>query len=78
MAEKLVIEKIYCFIAHNEEGEGICAFQSENGWIPLVGADMKRVDSLMGKAQHISNKTGKRITVCEFDNRVLIKEIKPE
>jgi len=67
----LKIEEMYAFIATEEDGqEGICAFQIKSGlWMPMVGADLKRVDSLRPMAKAIAKATGKRIEVCKFTNR---------
>lgn len=79
MADKFVIKKLYAFIADEGPGEGVCAFQMPNGnWMPMVGADMKRIDELWNMAQKIADTTEKKITLCEFDNRRVLKEISPE
>lgn len=68
---ELKIDEMYAFIATEDDGqEGICAFQSQPGvWLPMVGADLKRVDSLRPMAKAIAKATGKRIEVCKFTNR---------
>ena len=68
---ELKIEELYAFIATDENGqEGICAFQIESGlWMPMVGADLKRVDSLRPIAKAIHKATGRQIAVCKFTNR---------
>ena len=68
---ELKIEEMYAFIATEEDGqEGICAFQIKSGlWMPMVGADLKRVASLRPMAEAISKATGKQIEVCKFTNR---------
>lgn len=67
----LKIDEMYAFIATDEDGqEGICAFQIESGlWMPMVGADLKRVDSLRPIARSIVLATGRQIEVCKFTNR---------
>ena len=78
MTDKLKIDKLFCFVVEDDKGEGVPAFQGKLGMMPLVGADMDRVEQLKGMAQIISNNTGKKITLCEFDNRKEIEVIKPE
>ena len=65
----LKIEKIYAFVAENEDGEGVMAFKSNNGWMPMVGADFKRIDSLLPIAQELSKASGKEFRILQFDNR---------
>lgn len=78
MTDKLKIEKLYCFIAEEEAGEGVTAFHSGHGWIPMVGADMKRVDDLMDIAQAIADRSGQTITLCEFSVRTELEVIEPK
>jgi hypothetical protein len=69
--EKLKIEKMFAFIAIDEEGnEGVTAFQDKRGvWLPLVGADWARVNSLKEIAQEIAKASGQKITLVEFSVR---------
>lgn len=78
MTDKLKIEKLYCFIADNEDGEGVTAFYSEHGWMPMVGADMRRVLALMEIAQTLVDASGKKITLCEFSVRTELEVIEPK
>jgi hypothetical protein len=72
------IEKLYCFISNDGTDEGIVGFMTPEGMMmPMVGADMERVYSLMPIAQKIANATSKNITLCEFDNRSEVKVIEP-
>ena len=71
------IEVMYAFIATEECGEGICAAQTSIGWMPLVGADMARVDSLRKLAQQIATKTGRTIRLCKFSVREELESITP-
>jgi len=71
---KLKIEKMYAFVAENEDGEGVMAFKSNNGWMPMVGADFKRIDSLLPIAQEMSRVSGKEFKILQFDNRTDVTE----
>ena len=42
----LRIERLYAFVAVGERGEGVMGMLTSSGWIPLVGADLERVESL--------------------------------
>lgn len=74
----LKIDKLFCFITGDDEGEGVAGFKSTHGWLPMVGADMARVDSLATLAQDIATRSNKTITLCEFSVRKEIKVIKPK
>lgn len=74
----LKIEKLYCFISDNQDGEGITAFYAKDTWMPMVAADKQRVDTLMDLAQEMSDTSGKTITLCEFSVRTELKVITPQ
>lgn len=62
-----LINEMFAFIVTEEEGsEGIPAIQLDDKWIPLVGADKDRVDSLRIAALRIKNLSGKRIRLVKF------------
>jgi len=65
------IQEMYAFIVEDSgpDDEGIIGIQSEEGWLPLVGADMARVESLKPIARGIGNKTGKKVKLVHFTNR---------
>jgi len=76
--DKDKINKIYCFCALGDDGnEGIAAFMVNQIFYPMVGADERRVESLMVPAQDIVNETGTIIRLCEFGARKEIKIIRP-
>lgn len=62
----LKIEELYAFIATDEEGEGIMGFQTVGGMMPMVGADMDRVNSLKIIAEQIKKATGKPYEIRKF------------
>ena len=70
------IEEMYAFIVEDSgpDDEGVVAIQSEVGdqgrlWLPLVGADMARVESLMSIARGIGNQIGRKVKLVHFTNR---------
>lgn len=65
------IEEMYAFVAEESgpDDEGVVAMKTELGWMPLVGADMARVESLKPIAKGIARGTGKRIKLLRFTNR---------
>ena len=65
------IEQMYAFVAEDSgpDDEGVVGFMANTGWMPMVGADMARVESLKPIAQHIVSTTGKKIKLLRFTNR---------
>lgn len=72
------IESIYAFVVRDDDGtEGIVGALGPHGWIPLVGADMEKVQQLEPRVQMTANATGKTIQLVRFKTRRLIKTIEP-
>jgi len=65
------IEEMYAFVAEDSDpdDEGIVGMGTKAGWMPLVGADMTRVESLRPIARDISVQTGKKIKLLHFTHR---------
>lgn len=70
----LKIERMYAFVAKNEDGEGVMAFKIKDGWMPMVGADLKRVESLLPIAEDLSKASGVEFKILQFDNRTDVTE----
>ncbi len=77
MTDKLRIDEIYAFIAEEAKGEGVCAFQFGNTLLPMVCADIARVDSLREKAREIAAVSGRRIRLVRFTTRTELELIDP-
>ena len=74
---KLKIEKMYAFIAKNEEGEGIMAFRAKDVWMPMVSADFKRIESLLPVAKELAKVNSIKFRIMQFDNATdVTKQIK--
>jgi len=73
------IDVLFAFISVNEglEDEGVVAALVGDTWMPLVGADMDRVESLKPLAVEVARVTGKRIVLAKFGNREDLEEIAP-
>ncbi len=65
------IEEMYAFVAEDTgpDDEGVVAMSLGNVLLPLVGADMARVESLRPIAKDISEKTGKKVRLLRFTQR---------
>jgi hypothetical protein len=73
-----IIEEMFAFISYDKDGndEGVCAFHGGYGvWMPMVGADMARVESLKPIAKILAKESGKNIKLCKFSSRTVIEEI---
>ena len=74
----LKIDQLFAFIAVDDEGnEGVCGCTLPDGTLTaMVGADMKRIESLMPIAKELAKRCpDKTIRLCVFKNREEIKQI---
>lgn len=63
------ITEMYAFVAtdKDENDEGVMGMMMpDRSWMPLVGADTSRVDSLRPFADEISKVTGKKYRILRF------------
>lgn len=70
------IEELYAFVSYNKDDptdEGLMAMRLGDQWIPLIGADMKRVEHLKKHAEITSTFSNKPYKILHFK---LIGEIK--
>ncbi len=73
------ITEMYAFIAEDgPEDEGIVAMMVGDGWMPMVGGDMARMESLKPIAEKIAGIHGQKIIIAKFTNRVHIEDIVPQ
>ncbi len=76
------IEKMLAFVAIDpkDNTEGVVAFldRDTQKWMPLVGADMRRMNDYKHMAQHISNESGRTIQLLEFTQREVKEIITPK
>ena len=67
------IDRMYAFVADDggPSDEGVMAFiaPGTGQWMPMVGADLDRIKSLLPMAESISHQTGKPFKVLLFENR---------
>ncbi len=65
------IEEMYAFVAEDTgpDDEGVVAMATGSGWLPMVGADMARAESLKSIARDISAQTGKKVKLLRFTQR---------
>jgi len=66
-----VIKEMFAFVAIDpgdaEGDEGVLGFQEHGGsWIPMVGADLKRVESLRPVADEMAKQLGITYKIKKF------------
>ncbi len=74
----LRIDHMFAFVQTDptDDTEGITGFLAPDGtWMPMVGADLERVEQLMPIAQGIASATGREIKVLKFSVREEIQKI---
>jgi hypothetical protein len=70
------IDKIWAFLSIDKDGdEAVCGMAFNGGWIAMVAADFKRVESLMPVAKAMAELNGMKIKLVEFTTRREIAEI---
>jgi hypothetical protein len=61
------ITQMFAFISEEgPEDEGVMGMMRNGMWMPLVGADMKRVNTLIPIADQISALSGKPYKIIKF------------
>jgi len=71
------IEEMYAFVAEDSgpDDEGVVAMSVDGVLLPLVGADMARVESLKPIARSISARTGKKVKLLHFTQREDLEDV---
>ena len=70
------ITKVTAFVAIDPKDgdEGVMAFLSDGGWMPLICADEARIESMVPIAEDISARTGKQYQIIQFSVREDVTE----
>lgn len=62
-----IITELYAFVSTDIDGnEGVVGMQTPEGWMPLIGADMDRVESMVSAAKEIQRVTGQLVFIKKF------------
>ena len=81
MSKQVVIKTMYAFIQLDpvDNAEGLIAFKDARTgwWMPMVGADMERVEQLRPLAQETATHTGNQVQLVHFTNREEKEVIEP-
>lgn len=76
MKGQLRINQLFAFVIVDTDGtEGVPAFRIGDMWMPLMGADMARVDDLKRIVESDPMFKGKRVTIQRFGDRETIGTI---
>jgi hypothetical protein len=70
----------FCAIDSADGDEGVAGFINPMTGLamPMVGANMERVESLMDMAKQVAKMSGKPVTLCRFSKREVLKVINPD
>ena len=74
------VQALYAFLAIDpDDDEAVPAFHdAQTGYfMPLVGSDLVRVESLREMAQRIATRSGHRITLVKFTTREDVEVLEP-
>lgn len=78
MKGQLSIDMMYAFIVLDDDGtEGVVALMTDNGYMPMMGADMAMVDKLRPSVQQAANDLGKDVSLVVFTSRSVVDRIVP-
>ncbi len=74
------IDEMFAYIQLDplDNTEGVIAYLTEQGWMPMVGADMERAQYLRPMAQEIADGTGRPVQLIRFTNREELEMLRPE
>lgn len=73
------IDHIWAFLSIDDGGEGVCAAPLANNMlsVPMIAADMRRVESLKPMAQHVSTLFQKPVRLAKFTKREDVEIYQP-
>lgn len=74
------VTELFAFVIadKNEDDEGVPAFETRMGAMPLMGADFARADSLKPIAQRLATQMGKPIRLLRFTHLEEVETLFPK
>lgn len=61
-----------------QDQEGLVAMRGDDGvWLPLIGADLERIESLRPYAQAVAQATGRPVTLRRFGDGEVLETLQP-
>lgn len=78
MNGEVKIDQMFAYIVVDDDNtEGIPAFDGGGITMPMVGADMARIESLNPLAEVMAKRLGKKVTLVRFSVREVIEVFEP-
>lgn len=73
------IEQLFAWVMadKDENDEGIPAFETPSGWMPMVGADMARAESLRPMAIAVGRAKGKPVKLVRSTGFEVVEVVQP-
>jgi hypothetical protein len=68
------ITTIWAFVAIDNDEEGICAQLVGDIWMPMIGADEKRLEQLRPIAERMAKISGTRIQLIRFVRGAVVQD----
>lgn len=80
MDGQLRIDEMYAFIVVDPRDgtEGVIGIRGPDGWLPMVGADLARIEALRPIAQQQATHFGTSVTLAVFSERRDVETLDPE
>lgn len=74
-----VIEHMYAYVSIDamDGSEGIIGFRTREGWMPMVGADLARMESLRDRAELAAQETNQTVRLVRFSVREVLEVFEP-
>jgi hypothetical protein len=64
------INQVWMAVSVDDDGsEGVCAIRTDNGWLPLVAADEKRLEFIIEQARFLAEAQRRIIRVVKMCSR---------
>lgn len=63
-----IVTELFAFVALDDldGNEGVMAYYQDNTWIPMIGADMARITSLLPLAKKVATAAGTTFEIRHF------------
>lgn len=72
------IEGLWAYIGQHDDGEGLLAAAIDGRVVPLIAADLARVEQLRPYAQEAANQSGVAVRLVRFGVRTECDVIEPD
>jgi hypothetical protein len=70
------IGEVHAYLVVGESGdEGIAAYHTGTGWMPMICADKARIDSLRPMVEALARETGQAVRLVKFATRTDVETI---